>query len=144
MPSLNTVLENHINLCAEALKLVEVKGADYNRAQQEDGDTLFNLKVSSLLGVTKTPTQGLLVRITDKLMRLVSLTSDPKANPQVKDESVKDTIKDTINYLVYLYVLYEEARQPTMDWVAHEIKHTKTMTDEDYLAEFREKKFAKS
>lgn len=110
MTSLNEVLDTHTNVCFEAMQLVKVKGADYNRQQQEGGDTLFNLKVSTLMGVTKTPTQSLLVRITDKIMRLVSLTSDPEINPEVKDESVKDTIKDTINYLIYLYIMYNEMK----------------------------------
>ena len=126
MTSLNEVLDNHANICFEAMQLVKVKGADYNRQQQLDGDTLFNLKASSLLGITKTPTQGLLVRISDKIMRLISLTMDPEANPEVKDESVKDTIKDTINYLIYLYVLYTEMKQQIdvnkMAFIAHELK----------------------
>jgi len=129
MTSLTEVLAAHSNICEEAIQLVEKKGADYNRAQQLDGDTLFNLKVSSLLGVVNTPTQGLLVRIIDKLMRLVSLTKYPIENPEVKDESVRDTIKDTINYLVYLYILYKETRE---DWV---LKGPKTViqTDDEYL-----------
>ena len=48
---------------------------------------------------------------TDKLMRLVSLTKDPSTISEVKDESVQDTIEDTINYLVYLYCKYEESNR---------------------------------
>ena len=53
----------------------------------------------------------LIDRISDKIMRLVSLTKNPDTISEVKDESVQDTIEDTINYLVYLYCKYEEANK---------------------------------
>jgi hypothetical protein len=110
MPTLEGVKRAHYELCSEALAIVEKKGHDYNRQQQKNGETLFNMKVSQMLGITETHTQGILVRLTDKLMRLISLTKDPETTAEVKDESVKDTIKDTINYLVYLYCIYDEYR----------------------------------
>ena len=110
MTSLDEVFEEHMAICSEARSLVKVKGADYNREKQLNGDTLFNLKVSTLLGLTNSPTQALLVRIIDKIMRLISLTTNAETNPEVKDESVRDTIKDTINYLVYLFVMYKEMK----------------------------------
>ena len=79
--------------------------------QQNGGDTLYNLTVSTVLGITDTTTQSILVRISDKIMRLVSLTKNPDTISEVKDESVQDTIEDTINYLVYLYCKYEEANK---------------------------------
>ena len=91
--------------------MVEKKGADYNRKQQKDGDTLYNLSVAKQLDIVDTVTTSILVRISDKMMRLVSLTGDPKVNPEVKDETVSDTIEDTINYLVYLYCKYQEERK---------------------------------
>jgi len=111
MTSLDEVFEEHMAICSEARSLVKVKGADYNREKQLNGDTLFNLKVSTLLGLTNSPTQALLVRIIDKIMRLISLTTNAETNPEVKDESVRDTIKDTINYLVYLFVMYKEMKE---------------------------------
>ena len=100
-----------MKLCANAYDMIEKKGADYNRQQQNGGDTLYNLTVSTVLGSTDTTTQSILVRISDKLMRLVSLTKDPSTISEVKDESVQDTIEDTINYLVYLYCKYEESNK---------------------------------
>jgi hypothetical protein len=101
--------------------LVEKKGADYNRAQQLDGDTLFNLTVASHLGIVDSVTKSILVRISDKLMRLISLTGNPHEEVAVKDERIADTIEDTINYLVYLFCKYQEAREDmedpmTKDW----------------------------
>lgn len=44
MISLKEVMEEHKRLCGEALEIVETKGADYNRSQQKNGDTLFNMR----------------------------------------------------------------------------------------------------
>ena len=91
--------------------LVKKKGADYNRTQQLEGDTLFNLRVAKILGVVDTETKSVLVRIMDKLMRLISLTANPKINGAIQDETVLDTITDAINYLTFLYAFYNEARK---------------------------------
>jgi len=111
MTTLKKVLKEHNRLCKNAYNMVEKKGADYNRKQQKDGDTLYNLSVAKQLDIVDTVTTSILVRISDKMMRLVSLTSDPKVNPEVKDEKISDTIEDTINYLVYLYCKYQEERK---------------------------------
>ena len=94
----------------ESLALVEKKGADYNRDQQQTGDTLFNLRVAAILGIVPNPTSSVLVRLTDKLMRLISLTKDPQRSLAVKDESVLDTVRDVHNYVDYLALLYLEER----------------------------------
>jgi hypothetical protein len=91
--------------------MVEKKGADYNRKQQKDGDTLYNLSVAKQLDIVDTVTKSILVRISDKMMRLISLTGDPTVHAEVKDEKVSDTIEDTINYLVYLYCKYQEEQK---------------------------------
>ena len=111
MTTLKKVLKEHNRLCKNAYNMVERKGADYNRKQQKDGDTLYNLSVAKQLDIVDTVTKSILVRISDKMMRLVSLTGDPKVNPEVIDEKVSDTIEDTINYLVYLYCKYQEERK---------------------------------
>lgn len=115
MATLEQVIKNHEDLCNEARAIIEKKGHDYNREQQQGGDTLFNMRVSYVLGVTDTLTQGVLVRLSDKFMRLNSLTKNPTITASVKDESVRDTIKDAINYLTYLYVFYQEAREEKCD-----------------------------
>lgn len=93
-----------------SLDLVRRKGADYNRDQQEAGDTLFNLRVCELLGIVDTVEQGILVRLSDKLMRLISLTKEPGREAEVTNEKVRDTALDVHNYVDYLVLLYEKRR----------------------------------
>ena len=121
MTKLDHVLTTHDKLCSNAKNMVATKGSDYNRKQQNDGDTLFNMTVAQKLGIVDSVTQSILVRISDKLMRLVSLTSNPKENPAVETERVQDTIEDTINYLVYLYCKYEEERHDLIVGLANKI-----------------------
>ena len=115
MTTLKKVLTEHKRLCKEAFDMVEKKGADYNRQQQLIGDTLFNLTVAHKLGIVDSTTKSILVRISDKLMRLISLTGNPHEEAEVKDERIADTVEDTINYLVYLYCKYQEAREDMQD-----------------------------
>lgn len=89
-----------------AQDLARRKGKDYNRDQQEVGDTLFNLRVAELVGFVETAEQGILIRIMDKIMRLFSLTSKAGRVPAVKDESVVDTYRDVYNYSAYVAILY--------------------------------------
>lgn len=115
MIKLETVLQVHREICEEAQRLISTKGADYNRAQQLAGDTLFNMRVGTILGITDTITQGVLNRISDKFMRLISLTKDPTVQAAVKDESVRDTVRDVVNYVIYLYLFYVESRAEAQD-----------------------------
>jgi uncharacterized protein YajQ (UPF0234 family) len=122
MITLDQVAKRQDLLFDKCKSLVKMKGADYNREQQQSGDTLFNMRVSKLLGITDTTTQGVLTRLSDKFMRLISLTKNPKVQAQVKDESVRDTIVDAINYLTYLSLFYDEERQDLQseadqDWI---------------------------
>src|SRR3990167_11014503 len=98
MISLADVIEFKQKMHEHSVSIVAKKGYDYNREQQEQGDTLFNLRVCELLGVTETAEQGILTRLTDKLMRLISLT---KPGVEPKNESVYDTIVDIHNYIDY-------------------------------------------
>lgn len=108
MATLEYVLSRHEEICKKARDLIAIKGHDYNREQQEGGDTLFNMRISTLLGITDNPCQGILVRLSDKFQRLNSLTKNPKIKQAVKDESIIDTIADIINYSIYNFIFYEE------------------------------------
>ena len=113
--TLEEIQQTHIILCEDALKLVMKKGLDYNRRQQDEGDTLFNLRVSRILGVVETDEASILVRMTDKLMRLISLTAPKEIpKPACNDEKVEDTVKDMINYTVYLYAVHRKRLEETM------------------------------
>lgn len=87
----------------KSVDLIRSKGHDYNRQQQEKGDTLFNLQVCEVLGITDSQ-RGILVRLSDKFMRLISLIV-PEA-PVAKHESVIDTVVDIHNYVDYLLAKY--------------------------------------
>ncbi len=50
---------------------------------------------------------GLLVRINDKIARLINLQKIKSRS--VKDETIEDTIKDIINYSIYIQMLAEDA-----------------------------------
>ena len=107
--SVNDVLATHTQLYEKALRLVARKGEDYNRKQQSGGDTLFNLRVSRILGVVETDEASILTRMLDKIMRLISLTAPKEIQqPECNDEKVEDTVIDLINYTVYLYAVHRK------------------------------------
>ena len=110
MPTLDQVKQFRQARYEASMALIDKKGHDYNRDQQEAGDTLFNLRVCELLGIVPSTEEGILVRLSDKLMRLISLTK-PGREAEVKDESVLDTINDTHNYLDYLGLLWQQRRE---------------------------------
>ena len=110
MVDLDTVLKVRSDLFNHSMSLVAKKGADYNREQQIEGDTLFNLRVCQILGIVPHPTAGVLVRLSDKFMRLISLTKDPSVDAAVKAESVIDTVADVHNYVDMLLCLWLEAK----------------------------------
>lgn len=102
--SLNEVIEFREGMFRKSVELVSRKGADYNRVQQLDGDTLFNLRACEYLGIVNTAERGILVRLSDKFMRLISLAAEP-TDPAVKDESITDTVADIHNYVDYLALM---------------------------------------
>lgn len=112
MPSLDEVKKFRQERFEQSMALIDKKGADYNRDQQNAGDTLFNLKVCEIMGIVPSAEEGILVRLSDKFMRLISLTK-PGREATVKDESVLDTINDTHNYLDYLGLIWQQRRAET-------------------------------
>lgn len=103
------LLKMRARLNKEADAILLAKGNDYNANQQEAGDTLFNLRTCALLGIVNSPIDGILVRLSDKLCRLISLTR-PGVKQKVKDESIQDTVQDAKNYLDYLLAFYKEEK----------------------------------
>jgi hypothetical protein len=109
MISKEHLLEMRKRLNEKADEILVSKGNDYNAAQQESGDTLFNLRVCALMGIVPSPVDGILVRMSDKLMRLVSLTR-PGTVQRVTDESLEDTVIDLRNYADYVLAMVKEQK----------------------------------
>lgn len=120
MPTVDEVVKFRQAMYEQSLALVQKKGADYNRDQQAAGDTLFNLRVSEILGIVPSAEEGILVRLSDKFMRLISLTK-PGREAAVRDESVLDTIRDIHNYVDYLGLLWLERRNTAMTSTGTEV-----------------------
>ena len=99
----DTLFNFHQELCTAALELMKIKNADYtNSAQDLNPNCFANFTRCEDMGICTTE-QGFLVRMTDKLSRLSTFAAS--GNLEVKDESVKDTILDLINYSV-LFLMY--------------------------------------
>ena len=110
MPSLQEVTDFRKEMYDRSMALVQRKGSDYNRDQQQNGgNTLFNLTIAEVLGIVPTAERGILVRLSDKLMRLISLVH-PDREPAVSDESVLDTVADVHNYVDYLALMHTQRK----------------------------------
>jgi hypothetical protein len=109
--TLKEYLELHRRLCDEARDLSARKNHDY--AGADGRDPFANFRSCELLGVTTT-TRGFLVRMTDKIRRIVEFSRS--GTFAVTDEKLEDTIKDLINYACLLYA-YEQARKESVDSV---------------------------
>ena len=80
------------------------KNADY----ANDKDPFQNFRVCEALGI---PAEvGLIVRMSDKLMRLSNLIQ-PGREVMVKDESVLDTASDLANYAMILRMYIEQKQE---------------------------------
>lgn len=108
MPTLEEVQAIRKKAFDESYILVAKKGRDYNREKQLTGDTLFNLRVAHLLGIVDSPMRSVLVRLSDKFQRLISLSTSPDV---AENESIWDTILDIHNYTDYVYALWLEYRE---------------------------------
>ena len=93
------LIQLHAELTTRARELMQRKNEDYANA----GDAFGNLRNCETMGVASM-SRGILIRMTDKVQRLVNLLERP---PSVTDEGFADTILDVINYAVLL----EAARQ---------------------------------
>jgi len=91
------LLKHHKALTTAALATMAHKNHDYAGGK---GESPFkNFTMASTLGLCSVE-QGILVRMTDKLSRLVTYSEGEEA--QVSDESFDDTVVDLINYTIIL------------------------------------------
>jgi len=95
----NVLIDSAKELFQNSLDILEAKNHDYT-----GGDNISNpfknFENVERLGIA-TVEQGILVRLSDKLNRLSGLLVNNVDN-KVKDESIHDTISDSINYLAIL------------------------------------------
>lgn len=89
----------HNMLTACAWSLMRRKNHDYSGGE-DSSDAFLNFTRVEKLGITSTG-QGFLVRMTDKLSRLITYIHNGKF--EVEDEKLKDTVVDLINYSILLY-----------------------------------------
>ena len=104
-------LEYHEHLCGLARSLSAAKNTDYADpdARQADPFAVFaNFMQCENLNIC-TVEQGFLVRLSDKFSRLANLLREGHEQAVV-DESIDDTIKDIINYVVLL-AAYRTAKE---------------------------------
>lgn len=83
------------------VRTAEAKNNDYTVSE----DPFDNFMAAEMLGICKAET-GLLVRMTDKFKRIISLTSGKVQ--MVKDEAIEDTLLDLANYAIILKLLRQQ------------------------------------
>lgn len=93
----------------KALQMADAKGKDYTGKE----DSLANLRVFGF--------KGIIIRLFDKLHRLKNIEEAGKV--EVKDESVSDTLMDTIVYSALALILLGENKKPTPGtWIDYDEK----------------------
>lgn len=86
-------LDYHMTFCVAAHRLCAQKNHDYAGA---DGNTPWrNFETCELLGICTTEA-GILIRMSDKLNRLVTFVRDGKL--AVENEGAMDALLDIVNY----------------------------------------------
>jgi hypothetical protein len=111
-----TLLALHETMCDAAREIMRAKNHDYSGGKDTTNPFLNFTRVERM-GVTDTHT-GFLVRIVDKLSRLV--THSKNKHFEV-NESLEDTVLDVINYMI-LYFAYT-ADQTNKDNPNYEFGH---------------------
>jgi hypothetical protein len=98
-------LQNAKQTFQECLAILNKKSADYATSQ----DPFKNFRMfESVPGFSVE--QGIIYRIGDKLSRIATLLN---GTPEVKDESVSDTLSDLINYTAILKIWLEQTQSKT-------------------------------
>lgn len=87
----------------DCVEISRAKNADYTGGSD---DPFSNFKAVEALGISAE--QGFLTRMMDKMKRIASFVE--KGELQVKDESVKDTLRDLANYAALLAGLIESRK----------------------------------
>ena len=88
------LLEFHGAMCAQAAEIMAAKNHDYTG---EEASPFANFEACEAMGITTTEL-GMLTRMTDKFKRLITFAKCGQL--KVKDEGVRDTCLDLVNYAI--------------------------------------------
>jgi hypothetical protein len=95
--NIEQLLKFHLAFSYQAYRIMEIKNHDYAGAA---GESPFrNFTSPEALGIASTE-QGILIRMVDKINRLVTFCKDGKL--EVTNETAADALLDIINYAVIL------------------------------------------
>lgn len=92
----------------ELYKLTKAKNNDY---AGQSNNPFLNFLATEMLGNT-TVEQGMIVRMLDKVTRIINLT---KHEAMVRDESIEDTLKDLSNYAMLMANYLHHKREGLLD-----------------------------
>lgn len=98
-------LEEFDNTLTYMLDTAERKNHDYSWGEGES-NPFKNFQLVEQLGVTSVE-RGFLVRMCDKLSRIVSLIDN---EAKVKDEAIEDTLVDLANYAIIMSIYVKDKR----------------------------------
>jgi hypothetical protein len=112
MTTLENALREWDRVIQFARSLIAKKGEGYSaNFLASDNDTFGNLRVSKILSVVDSASQGALVRFLDKVQRVCSHDFNARKNKKFVDDITLDNdVGDAINYLIYWNILYKEER----------------------------------
>jgi len=94
-------LERFQEITNDMYQITKAKNNDY--AGEKNTDPFANFRVCEKIGCCTTE-QGFIVRITDKVKRIVNLLTQENS---VKDEKITDTLLDLANYSILLKIYLE-------------------------------------
>jgi len=100
------LLNLHRELTEEARSLSERKNHDYSGGK-DSTHPFLNFTRCESMGVCATEA-GIMVRLTDKMSRLSTFITT--GSFKVKDEALRDTILDVINYVIILYAYIQSKK----------------------------------
>lgn len=92
------LLEKFDEMVKKERDVIQKKSHDYSG----DADVMKNFITVEHMGIVDSAARGLMVRLTDKYMRIVGFLN--KGELKVSDESINDTIMDMRNYLLFLSI----------------------------------------
>jgi hypothetical protein len=104
------LLQHVTDVADEIWETLQNKNSDYTG---DDEDALLNFKWSAEFASVELA-RGVMVRIADKIMRLKALMK-PGHEQKVLDESLSDTVRDLIGYLIIFHGIMWPTRYDKVD-----------------------------